>query len=144
MMNTTQAVTQAVTVEGFNVAVVDDDPRIRELLALELADLGCSATVFASAEDLLVDPQGPGFDLILLDLVLPGLDGFKALQRLRAKGHQGQIVIISANWSLGRAQQLIAAGANNYIVKTSLIEQLPDLLAGLKPFPGQEKLLQHA
>jgi DNA-binding response OmpR family regulator len=137
MFNTTQAV----TVEASNVAVVDDDPRIRALLALELADLGCAPKVFASAEDLLLDPQGSGFDLILLDLVLPGLDGFKALQRLRAKGHQGQIVIISANWSLGRAQQLIAAGANDYIVKTSLIEQLPKLVAGLKPCQGQERLV---
>ncbi|MCP9915174.1 response regulator [Cyanobium sp. ATX 6F1] len=131
-----------------SVAVVDDDPRIRELLALELADLGSTATVYASAEELLVDPQCPGFDLLLLDLVLPGIDGFKALQRLRAKGHQGQIVIISANWNLGRSQQLIAAGANDYIVKTSLLEQLPELLAnllpGLKPCPGQERALQSA
>lgn len=123
-------------------AVVDDDPRIRKLLALELGDLGCSATLFASAEDLLVDPQGPGFDLILLDLVLPGLDGFKALQRLRARGDQGRIAIISANWNPGRAQQLKAAGANYYILKTSLIEQLPELVSALKPCPGQERALQ--
>ncbi len=136
--------TPAVMVDGPHVAIVDDDPRIRKLLALELADLGCATSDFASAEELLNGLQGHGFDLILLDLVLPGLDGFRGLQRLRAKGDQTPIVIISANWSLGRAQQVIAAGATDYIVKTSLIEQLPELVAGLRPCPGQEQRLQRA
>lgn len=69
--------TPAVMVDGPHVAIVDDDPRIRKLLALELADLGCATSDFASAEELLNGLQGHGFDLILLDLVLPGLDGFR-------------------------------------------------------------------
>ncbi|MGB7563143.1 MAG: response regulator [Prochlorococcaceae cyanobacterium] len=133
-----------VMVEGIKVAIVDDDLRIRELLALELNDLGCSATVFSSAEALLEDPQSQLFNLVLLDLTMPGLDGFEALKRLRAKGHQGWIVVMSSIWSLGRWQQLIACGAKDYIVKTSLIEQLPELVAALKPFAGKAQQLKSA
>ncbi|MCP9848795.1 response regulator transcription factor [Cyanobium sp. Morenito 9A2] len=127
-----------------HVAIVDDDPRLRDLLALELMDLGCTTEVYGSAEALLECAETARFELVLLDLVMPGLDGLAALKRLRGRGHQGRIVIISSLWTLGRWQQLMAGGANDYIVKTSLIAQLPDLLAALRPCPESKPALQSA
>lgn len=127
--------------QRLSVAIVDDDPRLRDLLALELNDLGCTTQGYGSAEALLDGSQALPFDLVLLDLVLPSLDGLAALKRLRADRFQGRIVIISALWTLGRWQQLMAAGANDYILKTSLLAQLPTILGTLRPCPKQAPAL---
>ena len=78
------------------IAVVDDDPRIRHLLREELIDAGfdpeCYKDGFALLEKLTITPP----DLILLDLMMPQLDGIECLRRIRQAGFEGPVLIFTA------------------------------------------------
>ncbi|MEB3184066.1 MAG: response regulator [Cyanobacteriota bacterium] len=113
------------------VAVVDDDPRIRSLLQLELEDEGIEPLIFSSPLELLNAPQLAGVQLVLLDLMMPEMDGLSCLRRLRRDGFRGRVVIVSAMCDPGQRQELMAAGATAFVLKTNLFEALGELLSGL-------------
>lgn len=115
------------------VAVVDDDPRLRELLAAELEDAGCMVLRCADGGALLrAQRQGAlaEMELVLLDLMMPGLDGLSCLRALRAGGFAGRVVMITALCDPAQKQQALAAGANDYRLKTDLLAGVEALLAG--------------
>ena len=115
-----------------SVAVVDDDPRLRDLLALELEDLGVNPTCFPSAIDLLGSEQLHKIQLILLDLVMPDMDGLTCLLKLRQCCFSGKVVVVTANWEVNREQDLIRAGADGCWNKTVALERLGPYLESLR------------
>ena len=66
------------------VLVVDDEPNIRELVQVALKFHGCSVTTAATGKDALRQADADRPDLIVLDVMLPDLDGFEVCRRLRA------------------------------------------------------------
>src|SRR5258708_7959107 len=68
------------------VLVVDDEPNIRELVQVALNFHGCTVLTAASGRAALRDAETAEPDLIVLDVVLPDLDGFEVCRRLRARG----------------------------------------------------------
>jgi two-component system response regulator CpxR len=117
--------------EGFTIALVDDDPRIRDLLTAELQDLGFSVFSFADAFDFLAILPSSRFDLILLDIILPQIDGIECLRRLRMLVPDARVVVFSAlNDSSIRAQAELL-GSLGYILKPDLFD---DPAAVLSPF----------
>jgi Response regulator containing CheY-like receiver, AAA-type ATPase, and DNA-binding domains len=66
----------------FNVAVVDDDPRLRKLIVEELTDEGVRPLACETGQKLLDLLQSESVDLILLDLMMPEMDGFFVLKNL--------------------------------------------------------------
>lgn len=120
----------------FNVAVVDDDPRLRQLLALELQDLGVSTFCFSSAVDLLNWEELHQLQLILLDLVMPEMDGLTCLIKLRQGSFSGKVVVVTANWEFSREHALLRAGADDCWNKTVALERLGPLVQQLRqPLP---------
>lgn len=117
---------------AFSVAVVDDDPRLRELLTLELEDLGLSTTCFSSAIELLNWDHLHDLQLILLDLVMPEMDGLTCLIKLRQDCFRGKVVVITANWEISREQDLMRAGADDCWNKTVALERLGPLVEQLR------------
>lgn len=109
------------------VAIVDDDVRIRTLLQLELEDLGARVQCFRSAGEALagLDPASP--DLVLLDVGLPDMDGLTCLRHLRQRGLRARVLLMSGHWTPIGSEQLEAAGAEGFVVKTDL----PSWLASL-------------
>ena len=63
------------TPKALRVAVVEDDPRIQQLISAEITDEGHACICFGSAEDFLDEAGSDRFNLLLLDLMLPGMDG---------------------------------------------------------------------
>ncbi|MEB3169422.1 MAG: response regulator [Synechococcaceae cyanobacterium] len=123
-----------------SVAVVDDDPRLRQLLALELEDLGVAAICFPSAMALLNWEQLHQLQLVLLDLVMPEMDGLSCLIQLRRGCFSGKVVVFTANWECSRAQELLRAGADDCWNKTAVLERLGPLVEQLRqPSPPQER-----
>lgn len=96
-----------------------------------MADLDGHPRQYESSTQLLNDPALLGFDLLLLDMVIPGEDGLACLRALRAQGFSGRIVLISAGWDGALLPSVMAAGADDYLVKTSLIELLPSIVSSI-------------
>ena len=112
------------------VAVVDDDPRIRELLATELEDLGAAVLRCREGSELLTQAELQQVELVLLDWMMPGLDGAGTLQALAESGFAGRVVVVTALCDPEVLQQAKAQGAVRTLLKTEALERLPALLRG--------------
>ena len=113
------------------VAVVEDDPRIQQLLLAEIQDEGHNGVIFDSAEDFLENASSQAFDLVLLDLMLPGMDGLACLKQMQDNAVQAsppRVVIVTALNDAEKKQQALSNGAEDYVLKPDLFERLPELL----------------
>jgi class 3 adenylate cyclase len=101
------------------VLVVDDNAANRELLARRLAREGYRVTAVESGEAALAITAAESFDLVLLDLMMPGLSGFEVLCRLKADAATRHlpVIMISALDELDSTVRCIAAGAEDYLPK---------------------------
>jgi len=111
-----------------SVAIVDDDLRIRTLLRLELEDLGAQVICFGSAEEAIDGMRNNSVDLVLLDVGLPEMDGITCLRRLRQQGLATKVVLMSGHWDPEDEQEIKAAGADGYVIKTGLPALLAELI----------------
>jgi two-component system, OmpR family, response regulator len=111
-----------------NIAVVDDDPRIRDLLTAELEDLGFSVTTFADAFDFLAALPDSTFDLILLDILLPQVDGIECLRRLRLLSPLSRVVVFSALSDSHMRSQAESLGSIGFVLKPDFFEDPAGIL----------------
>ena len=122
---------------ALSVAIVEDDPRIQQLLLAEIKDEGHNGVVYSSAEDFLENASAQQFDLVLLDLMLPGIDGLACLKRIQDKAVDAsppRVVIVTALNDADKKQEALSNGAEDYVLKPDLFERLPNLLH--PPQPG--------
>ena len=113
------------------VAIVEDDPRIQQLLLAEIQDEGHNGVIFNSAEEFLENSSAQSFDLVLLDLMLPGIDGLACLTRIQDKAVHAsppRVVIMTALNDATKKQEALTNGAEDYVLKPDLFERLPELL----------------
>jgi DNA-binding response OmpR family regulator len=105
------------------VLLVDDDGRIRQALSLALADEGFTVATAASGEGALDALSRARVDLVLLDLMLPGVDGLTVCRRLRARGDL-PIIIITARSDSADVIAGLEAGADDYVTKPVVAGEL--------------------
>ena len=110
------------------VAVVDDDPRLRELIRDELIDEGVEAVVCSDGEALLELLDQRKVDLILLDLMMPKMDGMTCLKRLSERSNLVPVLVVTAFNEDHKRSEAKALGASDFILKPDLFELLPELL----------------
>ena len=99
------------------VLVIEDDARIATMLRLGLALKGFEATV---AEDGLAGRSAwlaDGFDIVLLDVMLPGIDGISLCAERRAVGDRTPVIILTARDDETTRLRGMAAGATDYLTK---------------------------
>jgi two-component system nitrogen regulation response regulator NtrX len=106
------------------VLVVDDEPGIRKLLADILSDEGFTVATVPSGEDALELVGRELFDLVLLDVALPGMDGLETLARLREVGCRAPVVAISGHASAEQAVAAVRAGAVDFLEKPLGMERV--------------------
>ena len=100
-----------------DVLVVEDDSRLADLLQQGLREEGFSVTVSRHGVEALSIAQSSNFDVIVLDVMLPGLDGFTIARRLREAHNQTPILMLTAR---DADQDVIAGlnlGADDYVTK---------------------------
>ena len=119
----------------FNVAVVDDDPRLRKLIVEELTDEGVRPLACETGQKLLDLLQSESVDLILLDLMMPEMDGFLCLEELVKRSIQVPVIVVTALNDEIKRQKVQDLGAADYILKPDLFERLPELLDQYLPRP---------
>ncbi len=111
------------------VAVVDDDARISDLLAVELEDLGAEVLRCREGAELLAQALLDHVDLVLLDWMMPGLDGADTLTALRQRGFSGRVVVVTALCDPEVERIAEAAGATATLLKTEALKQLREWLS---------------
>jgi len=107
-----------------HILLVDDDPRITDLLRRVLAYEGYSIAIAASGNEALHRTLERPPDLIVLDIMLPGLDGLEVAQRLRAAGDPVPILMLTARDLVADRVKGLATGADDYLVKPFAPEEL--------------------
>ena len=99
------------------ILVVEDEAKMAELLRQGLAEEGHAVTVAQKGPDGLSIAEAGGFDLIILDVMLPGMSGFEIARRLRAKRNATPILMLTARDSASDIVQGLDLGADDYLTK---------------------------
>src|SRR5215467_6718161 len=106
------------------VLVVDDEPNIRELVQVALKFHGCTVTTAANGADALRQVEAATPDLIVLDVVLPDIDGFEVCRRLRAAGNEVPVIFLTARDTSSDTVTGLAIGGDDYVTKPFSVEAL--------------------
>ena len=108
--------------------VVDDDPAIRKLVELrfQLDDFDTFSTGVPEEADRLAASERP--DAMVLDVMMPGMDGFEVCRRVRTEGGDDQpvVVMLSARDERESMDTGMAAGADDYLLKPADLDELVD------------------
>lgn len=97
--------------------LIEDNASLRNAISQFLREAGYLLDSAATGDEGLWAADGNSYDLILLDLMLPNLDGMEILRRLRSKGNPVHIMVISARDGLEDRLEALDAGADDYLVK---------------------------
>jgi len=111
------------------VLIVEDDVKLAAAIRRGLQAEGLVADVAACGEDALWMAEATEFDVVLLDVMLPGMNGFEICKRLRDDGVWTPIIMLTARDAVEDRVQGLDQGADDYLVKPF---SLPELLARLR------------
>ena len=106
-----------------SILVVDDEPGVRSSISGVLKDEGFDVDAVGTGEECLERANSDAYDVIVLDIWLPGLDGLTTLQRLRERQIESQVVIISGHGNIESAVRAIKMGAFDFIEKPLSLEK---------------------
>ena len=106
------------------ILIAEDEARISAFIDKGLRAQGFTSTIASSADEALYFAQNNEFDLILLDLGLPGGDGLEILEILRGQGVQTPIIILTARDDLNDKLAGLGGGADDYMTKPFRFEEL--------------------
>jgi two-component system OmpR family response regulator len=99
------------------VLVVEDEVRMAALIRRGLLREGLAADIAVTGEDALPAAAAHAYDVILLDVMLPGIDGFETCRRLRANGVWTPVLMVTARDSVEDRVAGLDTGADDYLVK---------------------------
>jgi DNA-binding NtrC family response regulator len=109
---------------GSTVLIADDDPVQRRLLEAMVRRFGYHARLADGGEAALRELESGVIDLVILDLVMPDLDGMGVLSRMRAKGIEVPVIVQTAHGSIDAVISAMRAGAGDFVVKPVGAERL--------------------
>jgi DNA-binding response OmpR family regulator len=107
-----------------SVLVIEDDPDIADLVRLHLADLSCQVQLAHDGPTGLALAESNAFDLVILDLMLPGLDGLEICKRLRARQTYTPILMTTSKASEIDRVVGLELGADDYVAKPFSVVEL--------------------
>ena len=106
------------------ILVVDDEAKTAKFLKRGLAEAGFVVDVATNGLDGLQMAQDLDFDLVILDVMLPGLDGWQVLARLRQSGRATQVLLLTARDAIDERVRGFDLGADDYLVKPFAFSEL--------------------
>jgi CheY-like chemotaxis protein len=118
-------------VEKPHILIVEDEPQLLLLMRLELEGVGFTTSLAADGNEALEAMRSAMPDLVLLDLMMPFLDGWGVLEELRQWTHKPPVIVTSAIGLHSQRQRADGMGAQGYLVKPFPIEELLDLIRSI-------------
>ncbi len=115
------------------VLIVDDERDFLEIIAERMRVRGMVVSTATSAEEAIKRVEAESFDVVIMDFMMPALDGFKALKLMKVKQPDVQIILLTANVPDEKRKEAKALGA------LDVIEKPPDLNALLKKIKKETK-----
>jgi two-component system OmpR family response regulator len=106
------------------VLVVEDERKLGELLRRGLDEEGYAADLADRGEEALWMVQAVSYDVVVLDLMLPGADGFEICRRMRANGVWAPVLMLTARDAVDDRVTGLDAGADDYLTKPFAFEEL--------------------
>ncbi len=106
------------------VLVVDDEERFGQNMVKILEANGLEAKAVESGEDALDELAAAHFDVVLLDMKMPGLGGRNTLKEIKRNGYQSEVVVLTGHASVNDAVDLLNEGAYDYLLKPCKTEKL--------------------
>ncbi|KAB2890505.1 MAG: response regulator [Desulfobulbaceae bacterium] len=112
------------------VLLVDDEEDFLKTLAERLETRGLKVTTASNGESALAFVEGQEYDLIVLDLAMPGLDGLETLKRIKARQPDAEIIMLSGQGSIKTSIEAMKLGACDFLQKpvdiTALLEKISE------------------
>ncbi|OGR16593.1 MAG: two-component system response regulator [Desulfobacterales bacterium GWB2_56_26] len=106
------------------VLLVDDEADFLATLAERLEARGLKVSTAASGKDAVGKVDDQNFDLIILDLAMPGIDGLETLKRIKAKQPDAEIIMLSGQGSIKTSIEAMKLGADDFLEKPVKISEL--------------------
>lgn len=118
------------------ILIVDDEPQNLEILGVKLSQEGYRLIMAKSGEEALkiIGLEKPG--LVLLDILMPGMDGFEVLKKIKAIDVNIPVAMVTSVWDNEEGKRCLEAGAYEYITKPIDFEHLKMAIM-VKLFPGE-------
>jgi DNA-binding response OmpR family regulator len=104
--------------------IIEDYTPLRESLARGLRDAGYAVDTTGSGTDGLWYAQNHPYDVVILDVMLPGIDGFEILRKLRGDGNTTHVLVLTARDALADRVTGLDLGADDYLVKPFAFDEL--------------------
>ncbi len=106
------------------ILVVDDDPVIRDLVAEAIRLVGYEVDTCEDGEEALQKNAAKHYDLIITDMVLPGLDGLSLIRKLGMEDTGTDVIVITGYGTIENAVECMRAGALDYLIKPFSVDQI--------------------
>lgn len=119
------------------ILVVEDDRTVGPYVVRGLAEQGFQVELVADGDDALAAAAHTAYDLIILDLRLPGMSGFDVLRMLRDRGNPAPVLVLTAQDAVDFKVQALRAGADDYVTKPFAFEELLARVEALGRRPKQ-------
>ena len=104
--------------------IAEDDTALNEIIAKKLTAEGYAADSCFNGQDAIDYLESVQYDAAILDIMMPGLDGFEAVRRIRAGGYLTPIIFLTARDTVADKVKGLDAGANDYLVKPFSFDEL--------------------
>ena len=111
------------------ILVAEDNPSNQKLIGILLQKLGAQVDIAEDGFKAVEKCQQDTFDLILMDMQMPNMNGYDATRELRKQGIQTPVIAVTANAMLGDEKKCIEAGCNGYISKPIDRAKLNEIVA---------------
>jgi two-component system response regulator MprA len=118
------------------VLIVDDDPKLLKMLQRTLAYEGFRVQSATNGTEALAEVQAHRPDVVVLDWLMPGLDGISVLERMRAAGDKTLVLMLTARDAVENRVQGLESGADDYLVKPFAPAELLARIHALLRRPG--------
>ena len=128
------------------VLVVDDEPAIADVVSRYLERAGYETTTAASGQEAIGSAESVRPDVVVLDLMLPDVDGLEVMRRLRREDRRAAIILLTARGEESDRVVGLRLGADDYVVKpfspAELVARVDALLRRIEPIPEHEPPLR--